>query len=1750
MSLRRLVSLTAVAAVLLPFMSVGAAANVLPGSPPDVLMPNQTGGFQMDGNPQQTMYNPAPPPGSIDWTDVNTPPNPWAVDPIGGADTTVFDQGSKEGDSVDDWNDAGSAGAPQKGDFGNVYFDARLYDVAPGPTVDNRVLMYFGYERASNNGSLDMNVELNQLPNHVNPNGVSVPTRTVGDVRLALNNQGSQNLLISGDYNIWDGDEWGPDVPLGANIVGRLNDTAVPEPYTSAVAVAGQIPVQQFVEFGIDMTGAGIIPPTCPLDIYFGSMNLRSRASPSQQSELKDFLHAEIFTPSLCTRLRIEKQAAGGALVPGATFLITPNPDTGSGSMTATDGGVNDRTPTGTQAPADGVIDFPQAQPGSYTVTETVPPPGYVGDPAPQTKTCAAQGSCVFVFTNSLGSLVFHKRDDAGQPLGGATFTLTATGGAAAAPPWDLDTAPITIADCTAAPCPGRDTNAAPGEFTVVGLPTGTYSLAETVAPTGYDADPDTVPVTITGTTPFEVVAPFVDPREVGWVRVVKKLVDETGAPLTPADLAALDGATFVVYADANGSGTMDPGEQAHLWPNPPVDGTDIATCTVSGGLGYCDIGPLATGAYRITETVAPPFTTSAGDVNVTVTETTVVAPITVDFTNVATDINITLDKTGPTTANVGDVITYTFTVVTTGPRLHNVLLIDDTGVCQAAPLFQSGDDGDGFLESGESWVYSCAHEVTMADPDPLPNTATAAGVDDFGRDVSDSDDHNVDILYPDLTVLKTGNGPISSGETATFTITLTVGGDAGSIARSVTLDDQLPAGYAWEVAPGPDCSIVITTLHCDFRDLSEGSQVTVVVSAVTGLADCGTITNTATVAATNEPDTSDNSSTGTVVVDCPDVTVEKTTDTPTIAAGDTARFTVTVRNLGPGAATNVTLSDPLPAGVAWVENPDLPACSITANTLNCTFTTLAANASVSVTVEGIYSAAGCAALPNTATVSALNEPIGATGNNTATATINVNCPDVTVEKTTDTGTISAGDTARFTITVRNLGPGIAFDVGVTDPLPAGITWTVNPPTPGCAIADNTLTCALGAIAPNASVAITVEGVTDAADCGTLPNTATVSATNDSNPANNTATATITVNCPDVTVEKTTDTGTISAGDTARFTITVRNLGPGTASGITLTDPLPAGITWTINPATAGCAITNNTLTCDLGTLATNASVAITVEGITDATDCGTLTNTATVSATNETNTENNTATAVITVNCSDVTVEKTTDTGTISAGDTARFTITVRNLGPGTASGVTLTDPLPAGVTWAINPATQGCAIANSTLTCDLGTLATDASVTVTVEGGTDAADCGNLLNTATVSATNETNTSNNTATATITVNCADVTVEKTTDTSEILAGDLARFTITVRNVGPGTAYAVRLDDPLPAGITWAENPDVTECAIANNTLTCDWPSLAPQGTVTVTVEGTTPEAECGTLTNTATVSAGNETNTENNTATARITVTCLPNVIIEKVADDDTIDAGATAAFTITVKNIGAGPALNVVLTDELPDGIAWTADNDLCEIVEGVLTCEFGTMAPTAEQVVHLTGPTTAADCGVLANTASVALTRAEGGESSATITVVCSVDIGIDKSGPTTAKVGDTITYTFTVTNVGQTDLTKVTLTDPICTTGTLVWTNQADGDAVLKVGEVWTATCKHTITSTDPDPLPNTASVVGTAADGRTTPPRSDNHLVDLIQPAPTPVPAPRPPLATTGVNVLPLGLAALVLILLGGVIVLLTPKRR
>ncbi len=277
----------------------------------------------------------------------------------------------------------------------------------------------------------------------------------------------------------------------------------------------------------------------------------------------------------------------------------------------------------------------------------------------------------------------------------------------------------------------------------------------------------------------------------------------------------------------------------------------------------------------------------------------------------------------------------------------------------------------------------------------------------------------------------------------------------------------------------------------------------------------------------------------------------------------------------------------------------------------------------------------------------------------------------------------------------------------------------------------------------------------------TLDNTATYTATN---APGGSASASIIVQCPDVTVLKTASPSTISAGTNAIFTITVTNLGPGIARGVTLSDPLPAGFAWTEN--SASCSITTGTLNCNIGDLADQGTFSVTLTAPTTFAQCGTITNTATVAATNEpaAATVNNTSTATISINCSAIVVTKTPDAASVSAGTPIGFLITVTNTGEGTATGVTLSDTLPTngGLAWTIDAGgnAANCSITAGVLNCQFGDLASGASRTVHISSPTTAATCGNVNNTATVTSTNAPNASGS---GSVTVLCPNVTVTKT---------------------------------------------------------------------------------------------------------------------------------------------------------------------------------------------------------------------------------------------------------------------------------------------------------------------------------------------------------------------------------------------------
>src|SRR5207302_5422123 len=105
-----------------------------------------------------------------------------------------------------------------------------------------------------------------------------------------------------------------------------------------------------------------------------------------------------------------------------------------------------------------------------------------------------------------------------------------------------------------------------------------------------------------------------------------------------------------------------------------------------------------------------------------------------------------------------------------------------------------------------------------------------------------------------------------------------------------------------------------------------------------------------------------------------------------------------------------------------------------------------------------------------------------------------------------------------------------------------------------------------------------------------------------------------------------------------------------------------------------------------------------------------------TVSGGGEVNTANDTATDLTNVvSRADIAVAKIASSATVTVGSTVTFTVTVTNNGPSDATGVQITDQLPAGLTFVSAAPSQGT-YTSGTGIWDIGGVASGASVTLTL--------------------------------------------------------------------------------------------------------------------------------------------------------------------------------------------------------------------------------------------------------------------------------------------------------------------------------------------------------------------------------------------------------------------------------------------------
>ena len=348
------------------------------------------------------------------------------------------------------------------------------------------------------------------------------------------------------------------------------------------------------------------------------------------------------------------------------------------------------------------------------------------------------------------------------------------------------------------------------------------------------------------------------------------------------------------------------------------------------------------------------------------------------------------------------------------------------------------------------------------------------------------------------------------------------------------------------------------------------------------------------------------------------------------------------------------------------------------------------------------------------------------------------------------------------------------------------------------------------------------------------------------------------------------------------------------------------------------------------------------------------------------------------------------------TAGDTIDYQYVVTNSGASTLTGVGVTDSV------------------GSTISCPSTSIAGNTSETCTgtyTVSQTDV-DAGSVFDTATA-----TDSNGDTATSSTTVPASGATeslsiAASTTSASFTAAGQTIPFSYAVQNTGTETLYSVAVSDPGVAG------------------LSCPDSSLAPGAgeTCTGTYTTTSSDVATGSVTDDATASADNQQSSPTTSSPSSVTVPLAGLSLTTSTTSTGYGAAGDTIPYSYLVTNSGTATVSNIAVTDSgvadlsCPDPSLAAAANETCTGTYTVTQHDVDAGSVTDSATASGTDP---ADNPVSSPSSGIT-TDAAYATSGASIT-----------SSTTSAgygAAGDTIPYSYRVTNTGTRSLHAIGVTD--------------------------------------------------------------------------------------------------------------------
>jgi len=783
------------------------------------------------------------------------------------------------------------------------------------------------------------------------------------------------------------------------------------------------------------------------------------------------------------------------------------------------------------------------------------------------------------------------------------------------------------------------------------------------------------------------------------------------------------------------------------------------------------------------------------------------------------------------------------------------------------------------------------------------------------------------------LTIVKSntitdpdGSGDVSVGDVVTYTFTLNNNGTA--ILTGVTVvDDILGAAVLSDVA-GDGVGV-----------LAPGATETATLTYTILAGDLGTtITNIATG---DSDQTTPVTDTNSIVVESPSISIVKVQtggNNPVTGVNDVLGYTITVVNTGSANLTNVVVVDTLPDGSAGVLAG--PVGDTNGNSILDTSETWTYTISYTVTQTDID-----AGLDLTNTASVTTNEIVVAESDTAITPINA-VSSMVVTKTQVGGpnpVTAAGQTLDYEITVENTGAVSLTGVTSVDTLPDGSAGVLAGPTSDIGILG---TIDVGeiwtyTISYNATLADMISGA-DLINSASVTTNEVVIAESD--------TAVTTVATSDLEISKIVDNATPNVGDNIVFTISVTNVGPSDATGVTVTDLIPNGYTY-VSDDGAGAYVSGTGIWTVPAMTNGNTELLNITASVNAAGDYINIAEISTADLTdpdstpgNGVTTEDDYSSIGITPSAvSDLLMTKSVDNATPNVGTNIVFTLEVSNGGPSDVTGVEVTDLLPTGYTyvsddgagayvsgtgvWTVPAITNGnTAILNITASVNAtGVYTNIAEVTASDNFDPDSTPANGV-----------TTEDDYDSIATVPIAVSDIELAKVVDNATPLVGSSVVFTLTVTNNGPSDGTGVLVTDLLPTGYTYISDDGAG--AYVSGTGLWTVPTITIGNTailnITASVNATgvyTNIAEVTASTNLDPDSTPNDgVTTDDDYDSINTTPISVSDVELIKVVDNATPLVGSNVIFTLVVTNNGPSDATGVVVTDLLPTGYTYVSDD----------------------------------------------------------------------------------------------------------------------------------------------------------------------------------------------------------------------------